>query len=55
MQIEYDNLISSLRKLDDNVNSGPDMIPLYFIKRCILSLAQPVFLLPILATGIIPS
>ena len=27
MQIEYEELISALSKLDDNVNSGPDMIP----------------------------
>ena len=32
MQIEHDELVSALRKLDDNFKSGPDEIPPYFLK-----------------------
>ena len=42
IQIDYDELILSLRKLDDNVKSGPDLILPFFRKRCIPSLANPI-------------
>ena len=57
MQIEYEELISALSQLYDNVKSGPDIIPLYFLKRCIPSLVQPILLRfnKSLASGIFPS
>ena len=57
MQIEYEELILALSQLDDNVKSGPDVIPFYFLKRCIPSLAQPILLRfnKSLASGILPS
>ena len=57
MQIEFDELVSALSKLDDNVKSGPDQIPSYIFKRYIPSLAKPILLLysKSLKTGIFPS
>ena len=57
IQIDFGELILSLRKLDDNVKSGPDQIPPFLLRRCIPSLAKPIlqiFNKP-LATGIFPS
>ena len=57
IQIDFGELILSLRKLDDNVKSGPDQIPPFFLRRCIPSLAKPILQLfnKSLSTGIFPS
>ena len=40
IQINFGELFLSLRKLDDNVKSGPDQIPPFFLRRCIPSLGK---------------
>ena len=42
MQIDKQELISALSRLDDNVKSGPEGIPPYFIKRLKFSLLPPL-------------
>ena len=56
MQIDEDELLASLRKLDDNIRSGPDLIPPYFLKRCTPTLNAPILYLfnKSLSTGIFP-
>ena len=44
LQIGSDDLVSALRKLDDNIKSGLDGITPFFLKRCLASLTRPLLL-----------
>ena len=57
LQVEEIKVALALSKLDDNVKSGPDGIPLYFLKRCRSSLFKPLTYLynKSLSAGIFPS
>lgn len=56
LQIEECELANALSKLDDNIKSGPDEVPPYFIKRCKQSLFRPLIQLfnKSLSCGIFP-
>ena len=56
LQIESEELVSTSRKLDDDIKSGPDGIPPFFCKRCLASLARPLWHLfnKSLSSGLFP-
>lgn len=56
LQIEYDELSIAIKEATDNPNYGPDLVPLYFIKRCDPSIIQKILVLfnKSLASGIFP-
>ena len=59
IQIDYGELILSLRKLDDNIKSDPDQIhhPPFYLRSCISSLAKRILHIfnKSLSIGIFPS
>ena len=56
MQIDEQELIAALSRLDDNIKSGPDGIPPYFIKRLKFPLLSPLLKLynKSLSSGVFP-
>ena len=56
-QVEESELLLAMLKLDDNVKSGPDALPPYFLRRCRPTLIKPILLLfnKSLAAGIFPT
>ena len=57
LQLNQESLRSIIASLENNVNSGPDQIPPYFVKKCWSAIEKPVSIIfnNILSSGYFPS